>query len=637
MRARSRRIVAVFALVAAGAAGLIAIAQAPALAAGAGTNIGNAAVLASSASGSLTSTAEDDWWVIYPASAGGTVSIDVSDTTPATASCQDVAYWIDSTNGSGQVLASGVLAANSSQSKLASQPGSDRYYVELRTYACSSLSQADTYSLQVVSGGGGTPPTTSVGTTGAGSSTGDVNAALLGATVYTGTVATTSNQYWYQLYKPSASGTATVRFEDTTSSGSAACTDVAVEVTDADGNILDSTALPDNSAVTYSVTNPGLYYVMVWAYGCSGTDGATYSIEPEPGSAWGPAPSPAHGTTAPGSSIGHVNAALRGDTVYSGTVVTSANQYWYQLYKPSAKGTATVRFADTTVYDATPCSDVAVQVTDADGNILDSTALSGNTAISYSVTNPGLYYVMVWAYGCSGSDGATYTIEPNPASAWGSAPSAKVGTTRGGSAMSRARAPLLGDTVYSGTIVSSADQYWYRLYKPSGKGTATVRFADTTVYGGAPCSDMAVEVTDAHGNVLDSTALSGNTAISYSLSHAGVYYAVADAYGCSGTDGATYTIEPNPGSAWAGTPSVSGLSPSRGSHRGGTVVKIRGTWLEGVTGVWFGTSKGSKIRVLSSTELTVVAPEHARGTVYVTVTTGDGRSATGGKTRYTFR
>jgi len=40
--------------------------------------------------------------------------------------------------------------------------------------------------------------------------------------------------------------------------------------------------------------------------------------------------------------------------------------------------------------------------------------------------------------------------------------------------------------------------------------------------------------------------------------------------------------------------------------------------------------------VLSSTELTVVAPAHARGTVYVTVTTGDGRSATGSKTRFTF-
>jgi hypothetical protein len=271
-----------------GATGLIAIAQAPAFAAsGPGTNIGNAAELVSSTTGALTSTSEDDWWVIYPATTGGTVDIDISDTTPTSASCQDILFSIDGSDGTNaKLLGDGVaLAANASQSEFVSQPGSDPYYVEMDTYACSSVSQPVTYSLQIVSGGGGTPPALTAGTTGGGSSIGDLQPALRGATVYSGTIVSSSNQYWYQLYKPSSSGTATVRFEDTTVAGSSACSDVDVEVTDADGNQLDSNALGGNTAVSYSVTNPGLYYVVVYPYACSGSDGATYSIEPNPASA----------------------------------------------------------------------------------------------------------------------------------------------------------------------------------------------------------------------------------------------------------------------------------------------------------------------------------------------------------------
>jgi hypothetical protein len=618
------------------ATGLIAIAQAPAFAAGAGTSIGNAAELVSSTTGGLTSTSEQDWWVIYPATTGGTVEIDISDTSGTTAGCQDVSFAIDSTNGSNQVLASDVLYGSTSENEYVSQPGSDRYYVELTTFDCSGVSEPDTYSLQVESGGGGTPPVTSGGTTGAGSSIGSVNAALLGATVYTGTIVSSSNQYWYQLYKPSAAGTATVRFEDTTVAGSTACADVGVEVTDADGNVLDNNVLYDNSAVTYSLTNAGLYYIAVYPFDCGGSDGASYSIEPEPGSAWGAAPTATVVSGDPGASIGSVHAALRGDTVYTGTIVTSSNQYWYQLYKPSASGTATVRFANTTVSGSTACADVGVEVTDADGNVLDNNVLYDNTAVTYSVANGGLYYVAIYPFDCSGTDGATYTIEPNTPSAWSAAPTAKAGTTKGAGTRAHATTPILGDTVYGGTIVSSSNQYWYRLYKPSGKGTATVRFADTTVNGTTACADVGVEVTDAHANVLDSTVLYDNTAVTFSVANAGLHYVEIYPFDCGGTDGATYSIEPNPASAWAAAPNVTSLSPARGSHRGGTLVKIHGSWLEGVTAVWFGTTKGSKVRVLSSTELTVIAPKHAKGTVYVTVTTGEGRSGAGSKTRYTF-
>ncbi|HUD38753.1 MAG TPA: IPT/TIG domain-containing protein, partial [Streptosporangiaceae bacterium] len=325
-----------------------------------------------------------------------------------------------------------------------------------------------------------------------------------------------------------------------------------------------------------------------------------------------------------------------GDTVYSGTVVTTGNQYWYQLYKPSAKGTATVRFADTTVAGSAPCSDIDVTLTDSDGNVLNSNPLGNNTAVVYSVANAGLYYLEVSQYACGGSDGATYSVEPNPASDFTAAPAFKVGKTGGASSMKRA-APLVGDTVYTGTIATTSNQYWYKLYKPVKKGAATVRFADTTVYGGsASCSDIFVSLDDSHGNVIDSDALGQNTAVGYTLINSGAYYIEISQYACGGSDGATYSIEPNPASAWAGTPAITKVSPAKGPGGGGTLVKIYGTWLSGASGVLFGKAKGTKIHVVSSTELTVVAPKHAKGQVSITVTTGAGRSPTVKDSHYTY-
>ncbi len=618
---------------------LVAAAGAPnALAATAGTNIGNAAILTSSgATGSLTSTAQDDWWVVYPKTAGGTVQIKVNDTTSTSASCPDIYFSIDGTDGSADVLADQPLGGDTSQDDYVSKPDSDRYYVEVDTYSCGSVTSPITYSLRVVSGGGGTPSNPGTGTNDPAASIGSVHAALLGHTVYNGTVITSANQYWYQLYLPKAAA-ATVRFEDTTAAGSSPCSDLYVSLDNSDGAALDDQPMGDNSATVFSVANAGLYYVEVAAYSCNGSDGATYSVEPEPASAWSAAPTAKTGTTAAGASIGNVHAALLGDTVYHGTVVTSSNQYWYQIYKSSGKGTVTVRFEDTTVSDGSAsCFDIYVSLDNSDGAVLNANPLGDDTAISYTVSDAGLYYLEVEAYSCGGTDGATYSIEANPPASLAAAPPAKVGTTGAGSSLNSVKAPLLGDTVYSGTVVTSTDQYWYRLYKPSGKGAATVRFADTTVSGGsASCYDLYVSLDNSDGVALDATPLADDTAVTYPLTAAGTYYIEISAYSCGGSDGATYSVEPNPASAWAGVPAVTSVSPATGSSHGGTLVTIKGTWLAGVTAVWFGGAKGTKIHIVSATELTVVTPAHAKGAVSVTVTTGAGRSAAGTGSRYTY-
>jgi hypothetical protein len=208
----------------------------------------------------------------------------------------------------------------------------------------------------------------------------------------------------------------------------------------------------------------------------------------------------------------------------------------------------------------------------------------------------------------------------------------------GGGSMKHAGGPLVGDTIYAGTIATASNQYWYKLGKPSGQGAATVRFADTTVAGGsAPCSDVEVTLTDSDGNSLDSTVLGDNKAVAYPVTNAGLYYLEVSAAYCNGSDGATYSIEPNPASVWGGTPTITKISPAKGPASGHTLVRIYGTWLSGASSVLFGAAKGTKIHVLSSTELTILSPAHAKGTTDVTVTTGAGRSATGQHSLYTFK
>jgi len=76
---------------------------------------------------------------------------------------------------------------------------------------------------------------------------------------------------------------------------------------------------------------------------------------------------------------------------------------------------------------------------------------------------------------------------------------------------------------------------------------------------------------------------------------------------------------------YVAAPYVSSLSPNKGTHKGGTTVTIRGSNFIGVTSVHFGGKLGGKLRVISATEIKVVAPAGA-GTVHVTVTAVGGTS-----------
>jgi subtilase family serine protease len=76
---------------------------------------------------------------------------------------------------------------------------------------------------------------------------------------------------------------------------------------------------------------------------------------------------------------------------------------------------------------------------------------------------------------------------------------------------------------------------------------------------------------------------------------------------------------------YANAPHVSSISPTKGTHKGGTKITIHGTNFIDVQSVHFGGKAGTKVKVVSATEITVVTPAE-KGTVKVTVTAAGGTS-----------
>ncbi len=83
-------------------------------------------------------------------------------------------------------------------------------------------------------------------------------------------------------------------------------------------------------------------------------------------------------------------------------------------------------------------------------------------------------------------------------------------------------------------------------------------------------------------------------------------------------------------------PVVSSLSPGSGSTTGGNGITITGKYLDGATGVTFGSTPASSFSVDSSGQITAVAPASAAAIVDVRVTGPGGSSEVTSADRYTF-
>jgi IPT/TIG domain len=83
-------------------------------------------------------------------------------------------------------------------------------------------------------------------------------------------------------------------------------------------------------------------------------------------------------------------------------------------------------------------------------------------------------------------------------------------------------------------------------------------------------------------------------------------------------------------------PVVRSVSPRTGPVSGGNWVVVSGTGLGAVKAVHFGDAVTSRLIVLSTSALKVVAPPHAAGTVEVVVSGGSGQSGASVADRYTY-
>lgn len=94
---------------------------------------------------------------------------------------------------------------------------------------------------------------------------------------------------------------------------------------------------------------------------------------------------------------------------------------------------------------------------------------------------------------------------------------------------------------------------------------------------------------------------------------------------------------PAPATAVAPRSTITSLSATSGPVSGGQLVTIRGTGFVHIRKITFGTTRVAEIASLTSTRLTVPAPRHAAGAVYIHVTTEGGVSRATKPGRSTFR
>jgi hypothetical protein len=113
------------------------------------------------------------------------------------------------------------------------------------------------------------------------------------------------------------------------------------------------------------------------------------------------------------------------------------------------------------------------------------------------------------------------------------------------------------------------------------------------------------------------------------LNTAGTYYltlTASNGISPNATQYFTLVVTPPP-------PQVSGFSPSSGPSVGGTTITITGSYLDGTTGVSFGTTPAASFAQVGSNEVTAVSPAGS-GTVGVTLTTPAGSATAPGSFTY---
>jgi hypothetical protein len=561
----------------------------------AGTSIGNAGQLTGTGSGTILSSS-DDWWVIFPSSAGATVSVTADNNASNGTQC-NVTATLEGTDGTAQVLTSVNVAPGGSNDLSGSAPSSDRYFVEVTPSNCIASAA---YSLHLTGGGGGAAPAPAKGSIGPGASIGTAWPPLQGHSIYSRSINFSGGtEQWYVLFKKPSSSTASIRVQNTTVDGSTTCAvfDVRLFTNVGTSSQVVGSRMFSNAAVDLTVpaSEPGdpqgRYYLEVLSDGldCGGSGGATYTVEPESGTQFAnPAKIPT-GPSSPTPSIGGAWPPLRGGIAYNRTIsFAGGTENWFVLFKKPDTHVASIRVENTTVDGSTSCSvfDVNLYTDAGTADNLGGQRMFSNSAAVLSVPahqsgdSQGLFYLEVLTDGldCGNSGGASYRIEPGPAAEFLGPAKPPSGKVTAASSIKKAWPPLHGGPVYNGSInFSGGPQNWYVLNKKADQNVASIRVANTTVDGSTSCSVTDVNLysnAGVSGGSLGSARLFSNGVSTLSVpanlksDPQGQYYLqfTSDGLDCGQSGAATYSIQAQPGSEFVSPAlKVAGLTLKKGS------------------------------------------------------------------------
>jgi Putative Ig domain len=499
-------------------------------AATAGTNIGNATPVTGTVSGTITD-GSDDWWVVYPGTLGGPVKVTVANTGGGSA-CIIVAS-LDGTGGNDQRLVNAEIHPGGSGVLQDSALGSDRFYVEVGSFDCTPTTSAP-YTLTLSSGGGGAPPNPVAGSITPGTTIGNAWPPLLGHTFYPETLASAQSEDWYVLYKKPGTALASIRVENTTLAGPGACTlDATLYNTNAADGTLDGRRVFDNGAEVFTIPGTetidpqGRYFLKISSFDCS-TGGATYRIEPEPATQWSnPASIPGSKITA-GTTIGSAWPPLQGGTSYHHALASAQSQDWYVLYKKRDTTPATFRVENTTLAGPGACTlDATLYNTNGTAGTLNGRRVFDNGSETFTVPGTetidrqGRYFLQIASFDCT-SGGATYSIEPEPATQWSNPAKPASALLPAGPSKKAAGGPLVGNVTYQQSLATASSKGW-TYFQANGSTPVTVRVEDVTP-GGDSCERVGVTLQNSQGATLQVAQIGDNGASGMTIGKAGTYF-----------------------------------------------------------------------------------------------------------------
>ncbi|WP_280307711.1 IPT/TIG domain-containing protein [Nocardia abscessus] len=193
---------------------------------------------------------------------------------------------------------------------------------------------------------------------------------------------------------------------------------------------------------------------------------------------------------------------------------------------------------------------------------------------------------------------------------------------------------VLSDTQISAVVPAGAGTVSATVVSPTGTSNGVLY-----TYGGAPALDAVVPGSGARagGNtvVLQGDNFTGTLAVNFGATAATSFTVDSDtqitAVVPAGTGVVPVTVTNLVGTGnavpytYLGTPSLTSIDPNQGPASGGNTVTLTGTEFTGATAVDFGGAAAISFAVVSSTQISAVAPA-GTGTVNVSVTTPGGTS-----------